>query len=27
VLLDRRKVGELPAGCGEHDVYHLIAEQ
>lgn len=27
VLRDRRKVGELPAGCGEHDVYHLIAEQ
>lgn len=27
VLRDRRKVGELPAGCQEHDVYHLIAEQ
>ncbi len=27
VLRDRRKVGELPAGCTEHDVYHLIAEQ
>jgi monosaccharide-transporting ATPase len=27
VLRDRRKVGELPAGSGEHDVYHLIAEQ
>ncbi|MFC5497316.1 sugar ABC transporter ATP-binding protein [Caenimonas terrae] len=27
VLRDRRKVGELPAGCGEQDVYHLIAEQ
>lgn len=27
VLRDRRKVGELPAGCGEHDIYHLIAEQ
>jgi simple sugar transport system ATP-binding protein len=27
VLRDRRKVGELPAGAQEHDVYHLIAEQ
>jgi monosaccharide-transporting ATPase len=27
VLRDRRKVGELPAGSSEHDVYHLIAEQ
>lgn len=27
VLRDRRKVGELPAGSQEHDVYHLIAEQ
>nr|WP_222623120.1 sugar ABC transporter ATP-binding protein [Ramlibacter cellulosilyticus] len=27
VLRDRRKVGELPAGCQEQDVYHLIAEQ
>lgn len=27
VLRDRRKVGELPAGSEEHDVYHLIAEQ
>jgi len=27
VLRDRRKVGELPAGCEEQDVYHLIAEQ
>jgi monosaccharide-transporting ATPase len=27
VLRDRRKVGELPAGCCEHDVYHVIAEQ
>ena len=27
VLRDRRKVGELPGGCDEHDVYHLIAEQ
>jgi len=27
VLRDRRKVGELPSGCEEHDVYHLIAEQ
>jgi len=26
VLRDRRKVGELPAGCREQDVYHLIAE-
>jgi simple sugar transport system ATP-binding protein len=25
VLRDRRKVGELPGGSGEHDVYHLIA--
>lgn len=27
VLRDRRKVGELPAGAQEQDVYHLIAEQ
>lgn len=27
VLRDRRKVGELPGGCDEHDVYHLIAEE
>ena len=27
VLRDRRKVGELPAGCQEQDVYHLIAQQ
>ena len=27
VLRDRRKVGELPAGCGEQDVYQLIAEE
>ncbi len=27
VLRDRRKVGELAAGCEEQDVYHLIAEQ
>jgi simple sugar transport system ATP-binding protein len=27
VLRDRRKVGELPAGSQEQDVYHLIAEQ
>jgi monosaccharide-transporting ATPase len=27
VLRDRRKVGELPRGSGEQDVYHLIAEQ
>jgi galactofuranose transport system ATP-binding protein len=27
VLRDRRKVGELPAGAQEHDVYHLIAQQ
>jgi simple sugar transport system ATP-binding protein len=27
VLRDRRKVGELPAGAQEHDVYHLIAEE
>lgn len=27
VLRDRRKVGELPAGCQEQDVYHLIAEE
>jgi simple sugar transport system ATP-binding protein len=27
VLRDRRKVGELPAGCGEQDIYHLIAEE
>ena len=27
VLRDRRKVGELPAGSHEQDVYHLIAEQ
>jgi galactofuranose transport system ATP-binding protein len=27
VLRDRRKIGELPAGSSEHDVYHLIAEQ
>jgi monosaccharide-transporting ATPase len=27
VLRDRRKVGELPAGCQAQDVYHLIAEQ
>ncbi|NML45083.1 sugar ABC transporter ATP-binding protein [Ramlibacter sp. G-1-2-2] len=26
VLRDRRKVGELPAGSQEQDVYHLIAE-
>jgi len=26
VLRDRRKGGELPAGCQEQDVYHLIAE-
>ena len=27
VLRDRRKVGELPGGSDEHDVYHLIAAQ
>jgi simple sugar transport system ATP-binding protein len=27
VLRDRAKVGELPAGSGEHAVYHLIAEE
>jgi simple sugar transport system ATP-binding protein len=27
VLRDRRKVGELAAGCQEQDVYHLIAEE
>jgi monosaccharide-transporting ATPase len=27
VLRDRRKVGELPGGAEEQDVYHLIAEQ
>jgi simple sugar transport system ATP-binding protein len=27
VLRDRRKVGELPGGCQEQDVYHLIAEE
>jgi galactofuranose transport system ATP-binding protein len=27
VLRDRRKVGELPAGAQEHDVYHLIAQE
>jgi monosaccharide-transporting ATPase len=27
VLRDRRKLGELPAGSTEQDVYHLIAEQ
>ncbi|WP_298928245.1 sugar ABC transporter ATP-binding protein [uncultured Ramlibacter sp.] len=27
VLRDRRKLGELPAGCTEQDIYHLIAEQ
>ena len=27
VLRDRRKVGELPAGSQEQDVYHLIAEE
>jgi simple sugar transport system ATP-binding protein len=27
VLRDRRKVGELPAGSDEQDVYHLIAAQ
>ena len=27
VLRDRRKVGELPAGSGEQDVYHLIAQE
>lgn len=27
VLRDRRKVGELPGGAQEQDVYHLIAEQ
>jgi simple sugar transport system ATP-binding protein len=26
VLRERRKVGELPGGCDEHDVYALIAE-
>jgi simple sugar transport system ATP-binding protein len=25
VLRDRRKVGELPGGADERDVYHLIA--
>jgi len=25
VMRDRRKVGELPGGCGEHEVYELIA--
>jgi len=27
VLRDRRKVGELPGGSDEHDVYHVIAAQ
>jgi len=27
VLRDRRKVGELPAGSQEHDVYRMIAEE
>ncbi|KQV83500.1 sugar ABC transporter ATP-binding protein [Rhizobacter sp. Root1221] len=27
VLRDRNKVGELPAGCGEQAVYHLIADE
>jgi simple sugar transport system ATP-binding protein len=27
VLRDRRKVGELPAGSSEQQVYHLIAAQ
>ena len=27
VLRDRRKVGELPGGGDEQDVYHLIAAQ
>ena len=27
VLRDRRKVGELPGGSDEQDVYHLIAAQ